>query len=88
MRRRAFTLLELLVALALVAILVALLLPAVARAAHWAKSWAWGAFAWNENRIEAFLDDKASESKLLSYATNQPSRWYWVTLDGTNIVIR
>lgn len=73
--KRGHTLVELLVTVALMAALAAMLLAAVVRAQRWCKEWAHGAFAWQENRIEAFLNDKSSEGMLLMYATNKPVRW-------------
>ena len=78
MRCKAFTLLELLCAIALIALLAALLLPVVVRARQWCKEWAYGAYAYKENQTEAFLDDSASEARLLKWTTNRPVRWTFI----------
>lgn len=79
MNARGATLLELLVAVAVAAVLAALLLPAVVRAQQWCKAWAYGTFAWQENRINCFLDERASEATMLSFATNRPRHWSFIT---------
>lgn len=80
MKRNAFTLLELLCAIALIGILAAMLFGPVSKAKRWCKEWAYGAYSHRENQIETFLDDSASEARMLKWTTNKPVRWTFIDL--------
>lgn len=80
MNTRAFTLLELLCSIVLIALLAALLLPVIVRARQWCKEWSYGAYSHRENQIEVFLDDAAPESRMLRWTTNPPVRWTFITI--------
>ena len=74
----AFTLLELLCAIALIAALAAMYFGPISKAKRWCKEWAYGAYSHRENQITVFLDDSAPESRLLRWTTNKPVRWTFV----------
>lgn len=74
----ALTLLELLCAIALIGLLAAMLLGPISKAKQWCKEWAYGAYAHRENQIETFLDDKATEARMLRWTTNKPVRWTFI----------
>lgn len=78
MKQSGHTLLELLIVVAIVLLLAAIVTPSTIRSYKHCKAWIWGVYAWNENRIEAFSNDKASEHSLLMYATNTPKKWNFI----------
>ena len=67
---------ELLVVISLIALLAALLAPATVKAYRHAKAWIWGSYAWQENRIEAFLGE--NEALQAFYTTNEVKPWSFI----------
>ena len=67
------TLIEKLVAIAVIAILASILLASLGRTFVAARQWIWGAYGLNERRIEAALqgNDKLLESALSSKTEKQ-----------------
>jgi Tfp pilus assembly protein PilE len=79
--KKGATLIELLVVICVVVILTGILLTSVSKAFRRCKAWIWGAYAHNENRLNAYLDDNSSEKLLLMHSTNKVHPWVWI---GTN----
>ena len=77
-RARGVTLIELLCVIAIVAALAVMLLGPVSRARLWCRDWITGVQAHKQSQIEAFLDDRASESRLLFLTTNKPAKWVFI----------
>ena len=73
------TLTELLVSVCILILIAALLLPAITKGFRRSKGWAWGVYAFQNNRIEAFLGEDAKLQQF--YATNKPYRWSFITTD-------
>lgn len=69
----AVALIETLIVTAILGLLLALTMPALCRASYRAKAWIHGIWAFEENRIEAFLSD--NEIRQLHFATNQLRPW-------------
>ena len=74
---KGFSLTELLVTISVIGLLASLLLPVIVKAYRHSKAWIWGCYAFNENRIEAFLDDNKDQWQMY-YATNKPVPWSFI----------
>lgn len=80
-----YTLVEMLVSIAIAIVLAAMLLVSVAKAYRTCKAWAWGVYAHSENRMNAFLDDsREAERWQMYYATNKPMKWSFINENGAN----
>jgi prepilin-type N-terminal cleavage/methylation domain-containing protein len=85
-KKRAFSLIEMLVCILIIAILASFMLPATVKAYRRSKAWIWGVYAFNENRINAFIDGNPKWE--MFYATNKPSPWTFIEYrkDGSMVM--
>lgn len=83
---KAFSLIEILACVLIIAILASLVLPATVKAYRHSKAWIWGVYAFNENRINAFIEENPKWE--MYYATNTPKPWSFVEVksDGSMVM--
>lgn len=67
-------------------LLASLMLPATVKAYRRSKAWIWGVYAFNENRINAFIDENPKWE--MFYATNKPAPWTFIEYkkDGSMVM--
>lgn len=90
-KQRGATLTETLVVIAVIAILAAIMIPTVCKAYRHCKGWIWGTYAFNENRLNAFVEDNEKwQDYYLTNVNAKPFEWTWVKLndDGTVTVLK
>lgn len=76
-KRGAFTLLEVLAVIVIVALLSSLLIPAVCKAKNVIYKSFYSSYWWNRNRIECALNYEERETGLEYYLTNKMAIMSW-----------
>lgn len=84
--RKGYSLIEILTCIVIIALLASLMLPATVKAYRRSKSWIWGVYVFNENRINVFIDENPREE--MFYTTNTPKLWSFVKYkkDGSMVM--
>lgn len=75
MKAKAFSLIELLVTVLVIALMASMLLGVLSKAFKTCKSVIYGAYEFNNKRIDTFLSDNSSELAMMRMATNKPFKW-------------
>lgn len=79
--QKGIALLELIAVVAIIAVLVALCMPVIGRSLRNAKAWIWGAYAYENGRIEAYLNE-TNECLQNWYSTNGPKPYIFSSSPG------
>lgn len=72
---KGFTLIEMLVVIAILLLLAGVLLASVSRAAKWCKDMGRGVQIFHNTRLNVFLDDSTPQFRLESWAKAKPTKW-------------
>lgn len=82
----AYTLIEVLCTILIIVILASIMLPVTVKTYRHCKAWIWGVYAFNENKINAYIEENPKAE--MFYATNKPSPWVFIEYrrDGSMVM--
>lgn len=85
-KKSGYSLIEILICIVIMILLASLMMPSTVKAYRRSKAWIWGVYAFNENRINAFIDENPKWE--MFYATNKPAPWTFIEYrkDGSMVM--